>query len=211
MIEQPTTQFGLTKELRFGSGFDDLDWMDCEHNYMHTVIQNEFSKQDGDVLVSCIEKLKSKNLFKYVMEIGVQRSGELSSTCRLMAVKPQETIYLGVDIKEASIATVEKPHLNAFGLVSDSGDHYRIIKWLDNFAATQIDLLIIDGFHSINQVYRDFRYAERLSVGGIVFMHDTNYHPGPKTLLDCVDERLFNQKKYFEGENDWGCAVLERL
>lgn len=211
MIELPTKIFGLKYEVRYASAADDLDWMDCEHNYMHTVIQNEFSQQNGDILVSCIEKLKAKSSFNTVMEIGVQRSGELSSTCRLMAVKPQETLYLGVDIKNQSIDTVHKPHLNAHGLTSDSGDYPYVCENLDRLGMKGLDLLIIDGYHSINQLYKDFRYAERLSAGGMVFFHDTNYHPGPKTLLDCVDPKVFNISKYFEGERDWGCAVLERL
>ncbi len=206
-----TKVFGLKHELRYNSELDDLDWISCEHDCMHTSIPIEFSKQNGDVLVNWIIKLKEKGIFKTIMEIGVQRSGELSSTSRMMTEKPQETIYVGIDIKEKSISTVNKPYTNSYGLVSDSSNYDYVCYFLDKLNVKNIDLLIIDGFHSINQLYKDFKYAERLSVGGIVFLHDTNYHPGPKTLLNCIDERIFSQKRYFEEDNDWGCAVLERV
>lgn len=211
MIQEPTTIFGLKYELRHGSAADDIDWIEGVTDVGHGPILQEFSQQNGDLLISCVEKLKTTSPLRAIMEIGVQRSGELSTTCRLMSVKPQETIYLGVDIKEDSVATVDKQHLNSFGLLSDSGDYPYVCKKLDSLGMRSLDLLIIDGFHSINQVFKDFRYAERLRSGGIVFLHDTNYHPGPKILLDCVNPEIFSIKRYFEGENDWGCAVLERL
>ena len=42
-------------------------------------------------------------------------------------------------------------------------------------------------------------------------MHDTNYHPGPKVLLESIDSSMFESKKYFEGEVDWGVGTSKKL
>ncbi len=55
-------------------------------------------------------------------------------------------------------------------------------------------------------------FAQHLKVGGYIFFHDTNVHPGPCVILDALDRKVFEVKQYLqEDRNDWGVAVAKRI
>ena len=56
----------------------------------------------------------------------------------------------------------------------------------------KIDFLFIDGWHTINQVKRDWEFTKFLSANGIVGFHDTSCHPGPKRFLEALDTEKWN-------------------
>ncbi|NDB54317.1 class I SAM-dependent methyltransferase [archaeon] len=210
MIEFKTENYGLKFEKKFNSNLDDIDWFNGEHDILHTKIIHEFSDKDKSILLDCIENLKSKNSFNCVLEIGVNRSGEYSSTQFLLKHKPQNTKYVGIDINCALADGIQNIEKNIYGKCCNSSNYDEILNYLNSLNIKEIDLLIIDGWHSINQVFLDFKYAQILSKNGIIFLHDTNYHPGPKNLLECVDDNLFNKHIFFENEEDWGVAFLQK-
>lgn len=211
-----TDIFGLKFEKRYQNYKDDKDWLSNEYGYLHEKIKEEFSEKDKIILLECINKLKEKKSFNNILEIGVYRSSltggkEASSTQFLLNKKPAETKYLGVDANAACVSNIVNHSQNIFGINCLSQDHDKVCKYMRQIGMNTIDLLIIDGWHSINQLYLDFKYTELLSEKGIVFFHDTNYHPGPKNLLECVDDNLFKIRKFYEGEEDWGVAYIERI
>jgi hypothetical protein len=211
MKQQSTLIYGLKKELRYNDFRDDEDWISCEYDIYHQQITEEFSKNNKKVLNNIIQELK-KDQFKCVLEIGIARSKEYSSTYYLLGQKPEDTIYVGVDISGVCIDFLKQWNFpNTHAVNTYSSNHKEVFRKLKELNITEIDLLIIDGWHSINQCYEDFKYAEWLRKGGYVLMHDTNYHPGPRALMESINPDIFETKKYFEGEVDWGIGTAKKL
>ena len=73
-----------------------------------------------------------------------------------------------------------------------------------------IDLLFIDGWHSVNQCANDWHYTDMLSDNGVVILHDTNSHPGCVALFDAVDENQYAKERHCL-EADYGIAVFRKL
>jgi len=72
-------------------------------------------------------------------------------------------------------------------------------------------LIMIDGYHSLNQVYFEWEnYTPLLASDGIVVMHDTNSHPGPYFLMKSIDTNQYDVYKYFNDVVDWGIGVVVR-
>ena len=73
----------------------------------------------------------------------------------------------------------------------------------------QLDFIFIDGWHSINQVYKDWDYTQLLHPKGIVVFHDTSAHPGPALFI-----RHLNKDKWVVHENlcpkDFGLGYCYR-
>ena len=211
MEQLPTSIYGLKNELKHNNSQDDSDWISCEYDIYHQQITEEFSKNNKKVLDDIIQELK-KDQFKCVLEIGIARSKENSSTYHLLKQKPENTIYVGIDINGACIQFLEQWNFpNTYTVNTFSSNYEEVLIKLKELNITEIDLLIIDGWHSINQCYDDFKYAKLLRKGGYVLMHDTNYHPGPKILIECIDNDIFETKKYFENEIDWGVGTAKKL
>jgi len=211
MEQQLTSIYGLKNELRYNDSKDDMDWISCDYDNYHQQITEEFSKNNKKILDNVIQELK-KDQFKYVLEIGIARSKEYSSTYHLLEQKDESTIYVGIDISEMCIGFLKQWNFpNTYTINTYSSNHQEVFNRLEALNIKELDLLIIDGWHSINQCYEDFKYAKLLRKGGYVLMHDTNYHPGPKILIESIDSNIFKTKKYFEGEIDWGVGTAKKL
>lgn len=173
----------------------------------------------GNEFSSCNRKVLKEHITgneKLIIEIGVARSNwNDCSTKLILDNKADDCIYIGLDIEDRTfVETYGKP--NTYILKVDSR------KVLDNWEAIQeildvyefdeplIDLLLIDGDHSINMVTNDWKYTEFVKSDGLVFMHDTNSHPGPYAVFECIDENMFDKKKYCEKFDDWGIAVVRK-
>jgi hypothetical protein len=59
---------------------------------------------------------------------------------------------------------------------------------------------MIDGHHSINQVYQEWEYVSRLSDDGVVVLHDTNSHSGPYFAVESIDDTLFDISQTINSE-----------
>jgi len=211
MEQQLTSIYGLKNELRYNDSRDNMDWIPCDYDNYHQQITEEFSKNNKKVLDDIINELKI-NQFKYILEIGIARSKEYSSTYHLLKQKPEDTMYIGIDIDGTCIEYLEQWNFpNTYTINTYSSNHQEIFNRLEVLNIKELDLLIIDGWHSINQCYEDFKYAKLLRKGGYILMHDTNYHPGPKTLIESMNNNIFETKKYFEGEIDWGVGTAKKL
>jgi hypothetical protein len=142
-----------------------------------------------------------------IVEIGVDRNGSNSFTRVFLGQKPANCVYLGVDIEP-------KPHLHdpsrkSYFLQTNSHNRTAIVQQLQILGVSEIDCLMIDGWHSVNTAVNDWHLSSLVSSHGVVIMHDTNAHPGPVALYDAVDECQWNKIRLFV-ENDMGLALFSR-
>ena len=179
-----------------------------------------FSDMDGEViapngvqiemsdrnLTLIKETVKGMNNPSRILEIGVHRNEDRSSTTVLLRHKNPETYYFGVDVEDKSYLDDRGKRIST--IRRSSSDYMDVLNWMYEISfGYSLDILLIDGWHSINQCLRDWRYAHLVKPMGYVILHDTNYHLGPASLFDAIDSNLFEKSKYFDGENDWGMAV----
>lgn len=142
-----------------------------------------------------------------VMEIGVNRNGERSMSRIIMDDRPPGSFYLGVDLDDKSY--LNDAERNTHTLQCNSHEQSRIRDYLRNNGVNHLDLLFIDGWHSVNTCVNDWLYADLVRDGGIVILHDTNSHPGCVALYQAVDENAWVKERYCL-ENDFGIATFRR-
>lgn len=147
------------------------------------------------------------NGYASCLEIGISREGGRSFTEILIKNKPAGSFYLGVDMEDKKY--VDKHESNIWTLQCNSHDQDTIRDFLASKGISQLDILFIDGWHSVNTAVNDWRYADLLSPHGIVIMHDTNHHPGPVALCEAIDPKLFEVTKHCL-DTDYGIAVIRR-
>jgi predicted O-methyltransferase YrrM len=73
----------------------------------------------------------------------------------------------------------------------------------------KFDFIFIDGWHSINQVLRDWEYTNLLSDNGVVGFHDVSCHPGPKAFINALDATKWEILKNC-CPKDWGVAFARK-
>ena len=167
------------------------------------LVPQEYSDRNHHILREALEGTKCQS----ILEIGVNRSGEKSSTQTLLKHRSPGCFYVGVDI-------MPKEYLGplAWTIQCDSSEHEKVMSFLqEKTGHKRIDFLHIDGWHSVNQVLKDFAYVSWLSNGGCVVLHDAGVHPGPVELLKAIDNDFWDASIFFEDDpHDWGIAVLRR-
>jgi hypothetical protein len=218
IIELPATIEGLKYNPSFiDKAMNDEDWPNndyqawCHRNYGSPLANShyagegkpEFSDDNVKVLESCLDLLYI--LPGDILEIGVCRSGNCS-TKTILKNKPPEVKCLGVDLR--NVPEFHKPESNSYFLNSSSTDQSRVRATLKEYGFGPLGLLVIDGWHSINVALNDFAYTDLLLRGGKVFIHDTNYHPGPVELVRAIDTTKFDVFKTCL--NDHGATVLTK-
>ena len=145
---------------------------------------------------------------EFVVEIGVDRNGPKSFT-HVFVEKPETCYYLGIDLADKSYLDNSGKRIHT--IRGDSSNTLPLVRFMAEHSLNGIDLVLIDGWHSVNQVLRDWRYSDWVRVGGAVVFHDTNAHPGPFLVFDAIDELCWQKEKFFENERDYGMAVAWRL
>lgn len=145
-----------------------------------------------------------------VLEIGVALyAPEKSFTPRLIAGLTKSGRYLGVDVADRGAVTRLDPR--AHFLQASSFDQAAVRGRLAELGMDGLDLLLIDGCHSVAACLNDWRYAELVKVGGLVLIHDTNSHPGPIALVAAVDRDAFAVSEPLAGAADYGLAICRRI
>jgi hypothetical protein len=179
--------------------------------HKHDRITVEFSSENKRVLADVLDELKAKNKLNSVLEIGVFRSKAESSTKVILDNKLDTTKYFGIDLLEQNLVPIRDDSKNVFALCTNSSNLDEIMNFCKSHSVEKFDLILIDGWHSINQVVLDWRFVEHLNDGGFVVMHDTNYHPGPHCVFDAIDETKFEKARRAIAEFDWGIATARKL
>lgn len=167
----------------------------------------QFSKEDGEITLQEFNKVTP---MKCIVEIGVATNFPGSSTEIFMSQKLDDCHYFGIDINWSGKEHHEqyKPNIHIVGMNSKD-DREKIIEKLKEFGCEQIDVLMIDGDHSLNFMINDWKYVELVRSGGLILIHDLNVHPGPHLVWDSIDEEMFEKKKYFcDVDNDFGLGVV---
>lgn len=218
--EFPTDVYGLKFKPSIDSHMDTQDWIShgwfgdqlVDMTSKHSEIKVEFSDRNKSVLVRCLDELLAQDKLHSILEIGVFRSGNVSSTKVILDKKPLHTKYFGIDLNEGNLSPIRNPEANVFCFCTNSSNIEYILHECKTRDTKTFDFILIDGNHSINQVMDDWRFTEFLNPGGICLFHDTSYHPGPSCVYEAVDEKLFEKTKYFQDvSDDWGVATFKKL
>lgn len=146
-----------------------------------------------------------------IVEIGcwAPNTRRHSSTDCLCNHKPECCWYCGIDIRDDGRREHILRKAKTIFLEEDSADIKRI-RGMMLGVINNIDILFIDGLHSVAQVIADWSYAEYVRPGGLVIMHDVNYHPGPRLVFDAVDPDVFDKASVCPQADDFGLGILRR-
>jgi hypothetical protein len=201
-VKNPSNINGLSYLPSFKNESDnDVDyprWLD---------VSNEILTEISDANKEALDDILSKVNVKNVIEIGIARNGARSFTTQLLYSK--KGIYCGIDIEDK---TFLKDSLNRVYTIS-ANSHYQstIRSYLNVIGLKKCSVLFIDGWHSVNTVINDWKYTDLLDDKGVVIFHDTNYHPGPKLIVDAIDRSMYRVVKYCDGGSDWGISAAYKL
>lgn len=167
----------------------------------------QFSFSDCEILKEVIGSLEVPKIF---VEIGISRKRTFknSSTHMLFDFKPAECLYIGIDLNVEGLEEYKtyQPNVSIIGADSRDVSPYGLIA-----AHEPVDLLMIDGDHSILGFLSDWRFSDLVKVGGYIVVHDTNDHPGPFFFFDAIDENFYEKRRYFRSDSDNGIAVFRKL
>lgn len=205
----PTDIVGLSCVYKMST--DDLNTQDypwyptggCGNGHREfTVDDQKVVKTYLDLMISLKEKIN-------ILEIGVHRNTfDESSTSVFLNNKRKGDVYVGIDIADKSF--LDNMETNVHTICTDSTNVDQNVQIIKDLGINEIDILMIDGYHSIDTVYSDWKYTSILSKDGIILMHDTNVHPGPYFLMKSIDYDKYHVKKYFYDIRDWGIGVAIR-
>lgn len=205
----PTIMHGLTCRYSVKNNpqhYDNVDGWWYPTNAGNTV---EISEDNKTIILQYLQDVISKKEKIVIVEIGVHRNPtEQTSTGVFLKNKRDNDIYIGIDIEDKSF--LNDSSKNIYTIKSPSENTNQILSYLKNLNIDTIDVLMIDGWHSINQVYKEWEYTSLLSIGGVVIFHDTNGHPGPYFILKSIDTSMYDVYKYLTDVKDFGIAVAIR-
>jgi hypothetical protein len=165
----------------------------------------EVSDGNLDVVRQAVSELGTN--LAAALEIGVNRNGDRSMSRIIMDQRPPLSYYMGIDIEDKSYLNDESA--NTWTMQISSAERAKISDRLKQLGIGNLDLIMIDGWHSVNMCVNDWQFTERLSDHGIVLLHDTNTHPGCVALFEAVDERLWIKQRFCL-EHDFGIATFRK-
>ena len=148
-----------------------------------------------------------------IVEIGVvypsRKSDSNTSTEIFLANKLDSTPYLGIDLSDNTHIDNESKRVHT--IMCSSFEQEKVREKIKEIGMEKISILMIDGLHSINAVINDWEYSDLLAENGVVIFHDTNFHPGPVSVVDALDESLYKVIKFFNDRNDdYGITVVRK-
>lgn len=203
-------QNDLIKDIRFFNEIDDLEFFDAEEileskkNKLNDHLENSICNQLA--LQTAINMCENKP--KNFLEIGVFRNEQNSFFKTIVENLPDDGIYLGVDLEDKSF--LDDPTRRIYTIKSDSSNFYLVNKKLVEIGVQFLDFILIDGWHSINQVLKDWEYTKLLKKGGVVGFHDVTCHLGPFYFT-----KNLNKDKWQISENlcpnDWGFIYCKKM
>lgn len=185
---------------------NDID-LPADFKRLKQQIPKVYSERDQSVLLAAFKRVRAS--FRIAVEIGVANHVDgASATHALLRELPRDMQYLGVDAKDKSGIRRDNVHT----LRCDSSNIDDVMTEVERLRGERIiDFLHIDGWHSVAQIVKDWRYAEFVPAHGRIVLHDTNFHPGPVALLPAIDRDMFEVKQWFtDCADDWGITVVSR-
>lgn len=180
-------QEDLIKDIRTNTPFDDEDGGVPHPMGYCSWFRGEFTKENSDMLNNIFMQVKDG--CPAILEIGVCRNDQASSTWTFLKNKNPETIYIGIDLDDKSF--LNDPANNVYTIRASSSDFDANMEIIKSLGVTKFGFIFIDGWHSINQVLKDWEYTSILSSDGIVGFHDTSAHPGPVAFMQAINKDIW--------------------
>ena len=165
----------------------------------------EVSDANLDIVRQAVTELGTS--LAAALEIGVNRNGDRSMSRIIMDERPPLSYYMGIDIEDKSY--LNNASANTWTMQISSAERVAISDRLRQLGIGTLDLIMIDGWHSVNMCVNDWQFTERLSDHGTVLLHDTNWHPGCIALYEAVDENQWIKQRYCT-EDDFGIATFKK-
>jgi cephalosporin hydroxylase len=192
------------KKIQFSESFqvEDRD-ADADEKTKYCTV--EWSASNHSKLAELIQEKMAQKSNLNVLEIGVDRNAGDSSTKCFKSNLRHEDKYLGVDIADRR-HIVEGNRINF--IQTDAKDYQKVLEKLTSLNMLPIDILFIDGWHSLNQVLAELEYVQHMNDDGIVILHDTNGHPGPREVIRCIDKKEWDVRNHCPQENDYGLSSI---
>lgn len=162
----------------------------CNHQALHMAI----SECGGDC--------------NHVLEIGVCRNEQKSSTYTILKYleKSSNPVYLGIDLNDKSFLDDAKKGI--YTLKENSSNYDVICEKLKSLRVEQLDFILIDGWHSINQILDDWEFVNLLRPNGVVAFHDVTSHPGPHYFINNLNKIKWKVvKNLCPHDNGFGYAI----
>jgi FkbM family methyltransferase len=150
---------------------------------------------------------KVRDNCKSILEIGIGRNAEESFAYVFFKNKKKDTVYIGLDLDDRSFLRDSENNIHT--IQNDSSYYYENLEIFKNIGVQKFDFIFIDGWHSINQVLRDWEYTNLLAEGGIVGFHDTSCHPGPHQFIKALDKNKWDVIENCCPE-DWGIGFARK-
>ena len=176
-------------------------------NMIRSGEKTNFSKNNREKLKEFLNKLES---CRAILEIGVENNIDkiLTSTAVILANKDDSSIYIGVDVEDRK--HLDNSEKNIYTIQTGSQNISKVMEFARSKGVTEIDFLFIDGWHSIHQCITEFDgYTPYLSKNGIVGLHDINYHPGPRWIMERTDKEKWNIMEFpGDKETDFGIGFV---
>lgn len=171
----------------------------------HNQVPEEVSDMNREKLLHFMKQCVSDN--GLIVEIGVWRNphSKGTSTQLFLDNKKDTTTYLGVDIEPRPHVSGYKP--NAMTIQFDSSRADELGKSIEILLQKKIDMLFIDGLHSVSQVQKELALIPYVKKGGVIGFHDISFHAGPNLWMDAFDPAKFDIYKFRE-DNDWGIGFI---
>jgi hypothetical protein len=203
---------------------DDADWIEygfinnelTSMQFIHEAVdqgkRTEFTDENKQAIKIILDDLKSKKEKINILEIGVGRSKEHSSTEFIVKNKRKDDFYFGVDLNNDQLIPYNNSELNQYTICCNSNETDKILQFCELNGVKYFDFIFIDGWHSINQVLEEWKFTNNLLKGGYVGLHDTNYHPGPYCVFEAIDEEKYEKTKYCTNTKiDPGIAFAKKI
>jgi hypothetical protein len=170
----------------------------------------EFSICNRTVLLNCINFIKQVSQNATFVEIGVDRnrSNPHTSSKTIIQNTSTDNQLIFIDIEDRNYITSMRDNIEFVQI--NSADVMTGFNRLDKIGINEFDFLLIDGWHSVNQVFKEWNWTQKLATNGIVMLHDTNFHPGPREILSKLNPEKWVWKKQCQYDNDNGTAVVWR-
>ena len=196
--------------VRNNPEYNDLDALEIPNNYAGTGYGNrEFSIDNQMILKQYLNDWINKKDKLCIVEIGVNRNTyNESSTSIFLDNKRSNDIYIGIDIEDKSFLNNSEKNIHTIQSKSENIEY--VLNKFSEIGIQEIDILMIDGWHSINTVYTEWKYTKILSEKGLVVFHDTNGHPGPYFIIKSIDTTQYDIFKYFSDIKDFGISFAVR-
>lgn len=197
-------QTDLIKDIRTHTEYDDYDYDEAA---MRSVYDGSVEVTDCNRFALMQQFMRVQSHCSAILEIGVCRNAEQSFTHVFLNSKKKDTIYVGIDIDDRSY--LNNVSENVHTIRADSSDYYDNVLLFKSFGIEKFDFIFIDGWHSINQVLRDWEYTNLLGDKGIIGFHDTSCHPGPYNFVKALDPDKWNVHQNM-CPKDWGIGFAWR-